>query len=297
MTELNTDILEIHYEDGGAVSDPAILLLHGWPDDVRGWREVAPRLRAMGYRTITPYLRGFGPTRFLSPDTIRDGRGVALAQDALDLMDGLGVQRFAIVGHDWGARAAYSLAALFPHRVTHVVGAALAFQPGAAFRTSTFSQARSFWYQWFMSVDAGAAAVKADPRGFARLQWETWSPRGWFDTAEFEETARSFDNPDWVAVTLSGYRSRWTRQQVDPRYEALQQRLTGVYRLATPTLMIQGGADFCDEPAGSEGMEDCFTAGYQRLLLDGIGHFPPREAPGEVAEAVHAFIKGCDART
>src|SRR5216683_3457534 len=129
LLHARSQLLEIAYEEGGAGDGPVILLLHGWPDDIRGWRQVAPRLQAAGFRTITPYLRGFGPTRFLSHETVRDGRGVALAQDAIDLADALGIDTFAVAGHDWGARAAYTLAALFPERVTSVTGIALAFQP------------------------------------------------------------------------------------------------------------------------------------------------------------------------
>lgn len=137
-----------------------------------------------------------------------------------------------------------------------------------------------------MTVDQGAAAVRRDPVGFARIQWETWSPPGWFDEAEFAATAESFTGPDWVAVTLSSYRSRWRDEPFDPHYATLQQRLETVETLATPTLMIQGNSDFCTEPALSEGRERFFTAAYQRLVLEGVGHFPSREAPEPVAEAV-----------
>jgi pimeloyl-ACP methyl ester carboxylesterase len=290
LLHARTHLLEIAYEEGGAGDGPVILLLHGWPDDILGWRHVAPRLQAAGFRTITPYLRGFGPTRFLSQETVRDGRGVALAQDAIDLADALGIDTFAAAGHDWGARAAYTLAALFPERVTSVTGIALAFQPRAVFSMPPFSQARRFWYQWFMAVDQGADSVRKDPSGFARIQWETWSPSGWFNEADFAETARSFQNPDWSAITLHAYRSRWLDEPCDPRYAQIQHRLTQIARLGTPVLMIQGGEDTCDEPASSEGMEHHFTGRYRRILLDGVGHFPPRETPETVADAVIAHL-------
>lgn len=287
LLHAKTELLEIAYEEGGPGDGPAILLLHGWPDDIRGWREVAPRLHEAGYRTITPYLRGFGPTRFLSRDTLRDGRGVALAHDAIDLADGLGLETFAVAGHDWGARAAYTLAALFPERVTSVAGLALAYQPRAGFRVPPFSQARRFWYQWLMALDQGAEQVRRDPIGFARIQWETWSPEGWFTEQEFAETAESFRNPDWVAITLHGYRSRWLPNEPrDPRYDAPQRRLERIETLEPPTLMIQGGADRCDEPASSEGLEGHFSGGYRRVVLEGVGHFPPREAPAVIADAL-----------
>jgi len=291
MPAARTGVLEIAYEIGGPANGAPLMLLHGWPDDVRGWRRSAEFLQVRGWRTVTPYLRGFGPTRFLADAAIRDGRGVALAQDAIDLADSLGLQTFAVAGHDWGARAAYTLAALFPQRIRAIAGIALAYQPGGAFNLPPFSQARRFWYQWFLALDGGPGALRADPKGFARILWDTWSPPGWFDEAEFAATARSFENPDWAAVTLHGYRSRWRPEPLDPRYNALQDRLAEITTLSTATLMIQGMADRCDEPASSEGLDHYFTGPYHRILLDGIGHFPTREAPEAVAEAVDLHLR------
>ena len=286
MPSVQTKVLEIAFDVGGPTEGPAVLLLHGWPDDPRGWRKVAARLHAARFRTVAPYLRGVGQTRFLLGDTVRDGRGVALAQDAVDLADALSLERFAVVGHDWGARAAYTLAALYPERVTRIVGIALAYQPRGAFTLPPFSQARRFWYQWFLTLDAGADAMRADPTGFARIQWDTWSPPGWFDDAEFATTAKSFDNPDWTSVTLNAYRGRWQSEASDSRYDVLQSRLSETEAISTPTLMIQGGMDSCDEPTSSEGLDGYFTGGYRRVLLGDVGHFPPREAPDAVADAV-----------
>jgi pimeloyl-ACP methyl ester carboxylesterase len=287
MPTIRTELLSLTYEEGGPAHGPAVLLLHGWPDAPRGWRAVAQHLQDAGWRTIIPYLRGTAPTRFLSGDTPRVAPGVALAQDAIDLLDALQLERVAVVGHDWGARTAYTLAALFPERVTAVVALALAYQPRGAFTLPDFAQARLFWYQWFMCTEAGAAAVRQDPTGFARIQWDTWSPPGWFDEAEFMATAAHFSEPDWAAVTLNAYRSRWMPgEALDSRYEALQQRLHDSEHVATPTLLIQGGADTCDGPQESEGLDQYFSAGYQRLVLEGVGHFPHREAPQAVADAV-----------
>jgi pimeloyl-ACP methyl ester carboxylesterase len=284
MPTASTDVLEIAYEESGPSAGPPVLLLHGWPDSPRGLSAVAGHLATKGYRTITPYLRGFGPTRFRSPDALRDGRSVALAKDALDLADALGIERFDVVGHDWGGRTAYTLAALWPERVTSIAALALAFQPHAKFSVPTFGEARLWWYQWFMTTEGGAEAVGRDPVGFAHIQWDTWSPPGWFDEAEFAETAKAFTNPDWAAVTLSAYRSRWRPETLDDRYASLADKLTAVGHLSTPTLMIQGEADTCDPATASEGLEACFTGPYRRLVLPGVGHFPAREAPGLVAE-------------
>ncbi|GLU34610.1 alpha/beta hydrolase [Trinickia caryophylli] len=285
---VRTAKLDIAYADTGPRDAPAVLLLHGWPDSARAWLPVAARLNAAGFRTIAPELRGFGSTRFVAPDTVRDGTGVALAQDAIDLADALGLEQFAVAGHDWGARAAYLLAALFPERIRTIAALALPFQPNGTFALpQAFSQARQFWYQWFMALDDGPAAVRADPKGFARIQWDTWSPPGWFDDAEFERTARAFENPDWVAVTLNGYRTRWRAdEQVDADYDGLRARFASIDRLSVPTLMIQGGADQCDAPALSEHQAHLFSGGHTRLVLDGVGHFPPREAPDIVADAI-----------
>jgi pimeloyl-ACP methyl ester carboxylesterase len=287
MNRIRTDILEIAFEEGGPPNGSPVLLLHGWPDAPRGWNEVSRRLQVEGYRTIAPYLRGSSPTEFLSKDTPRVGASVALAQDAMDLIDALGIDNFAVLGHDWGAREAYILAALFPDRVTAIAALALAYQPRGTFSVPSFDQSRRFWYQWFMCTDGGAEAVRKDPIGFARLQWETWSPSGWFDDAEFARTAACFSGLDWAAITLNAYRARWRQGEAwDSRYDALQRRLGEVEYLPTPTLMVQGLSDSCDSPNESEGLEAFFTGGYRRLVLENVGHFPHREAPGLVAEAV-----------
>jgi pimeloyl-ACP methyl ester carboxylesterase len=292
MPIIRTKLLDITYEDGGPADGPPVLLLHGWPDAPRSWAVVAQRLQAAGWRTIIPHLRGTAPTQFLDPTTPRVGSGVALAQDAIDLLDVLHLGRVAVVGHDWGARTAYTLAALFPERITAIATLALAYQPRGEFTLPGFAQARLFWYQWFQCTEAGAAAVRQDPVGFARIQWDTWSPPGWFDEAEFAATAAHFGEPDWAAITLNAYRSRWlSGEAADPHYEALQQRLHETEHLAIPTLMLQGAADTCDGPQESEGLDHYFTAGYQRLVLAGVGHFPHREAPEAVAVAILAHLR------
>jgi pimeloyl-ACP methyl ester carboxylesterase len=202
-------------------------------------------------------------------------------------VDALGIDRFAVVGHDWGARVAYLLGALFPQRITSVAALALAFQPRGIFKIPAFDQSRRFWYQFFQCVDGGAEKIKSDPVGFARIQWDSWSPGGWFSEDEFAKTAESFSNPDWTAITLNAYRSRWRDGEAwDSRYDELQRRLAGIEKVSRPTLMIQGLSDFCDAPSESEGLEEHFTSGYQRIILEGIGHFPHREAPDAVASAI-----------
>jgi pimeloyl-ACP methyl ester carboxylesterase len=283
---LTTDLLEIAYADDGPPDGPPVLLLHGWPDSPRTWREVASRLTDAGYRTIVPALRGFAPTRFRDQDTTRTGQVVALAQDALDLLDGLGLDRAAVVGHDWGARAGYALAALAPERLSRLVAVSVGFTRGGAGALPGFEQARLWWYQWFQTLDAGAAAVVRDPIGFARVQWDTWSPAGWYEEAEFAATAEAFTEPDFARTTLHYYRVRWGASPRDPAYEQLEEKLAQVTELAVPTLLIHGGSDTCIAPEQTEDLAGYFTAGYRRVVVPGAGHFVPREAPGTVADLI-----------
>jgi pimeloyl-ACP methyl ester carboxylesterase len=285
-SSLQTNLLEIAFECGGPADGPRVLLLHGWPDDAGAWRGITPTLESAGYRWVAPWLRGFGRTQFLSRDTLRDGSAAALAQDALDLADALDWDRFSVIGHDWGGRAAYTMAAIAPEHLTSIASLAIGYSPRGRFVTPPFDQSLRWWYQWFMSTDGGARAVHDDPIGFARIQWETWSPAGWFDEATFASTAESFRNADWAHITLHGYRSRWKSEPMDPRYTELRQKIDAVEMLHVPTLMLQGGADYCDPPKESEGKDRFFPGGYERIVLDGVGHFPAREASGKVAHAL-----------
>ncbi len=202
MSLVQTPVLEIEVEQDGPHDGRPLLLLHGWPDAPREWRPVAERLHERSWRTIVPTLRGSGVTRFRSADAPRDGRGVALAADAIDLLDALGLDRVPIAGHDWGARAAYTIAAVAPERPLRLSRWHFRINRAAPCRSAR-RPCRAFWYQWLLYLDAAARAVAADPIVFARLQWDTWSPPGWFDDDDFEVTARSFTNPDWVAITLN----------------------------------------------------------------------------------------------
>jgi len=294
MNHISTDLLDIGYLSGGPRDGFPVLLLHGWPDAPDGWAGVTPALEAAGYRWIAPWLRGFGPTAFRTADTLRDGSAAALARDALDLADALGIDRFAVLGHDWGGRTAYALSAIAPERIVASVVLAIGYTPRGRFVVPSFEQSARWWYQWLMASDAGAAKVAADPIGFARAQWDTWSPPGWFDEARFAAAAESFRNPDWVAITLHGYRYRWNDEPVDPRYAAERGTIEATEELTVPTLLIQGGDDRCDPPSESEGQERGFSGDYARVVLDGVGHFPAREASNAVADAaVTHFRRHC----
>lgn len=284
-----TRALRMGFIVGGPADGVPVLLLHGWPDDASTWDAIAPALHAAGFRTIAPWLRGFGPTRFRSDTTMRSGEIAAMAQDVLDLADGLGLGRFAVVGHDWGARIAYLLAATHPQRLTHCAALSLGWSPGKL-ATPGFEQARAFWYQWFLATDRGAETLRTQGKAFARQMWDTWSPTGWFDDATFAAVARSFENPDWADVTLHSYRVRWEGAAKDPAHAALSQRALEARQILVPTLTIQGGDDRCILPSASEGKEAHFGSSYERVVLDGVGHFPTREAPQRVGEQLCMFL-------
>src|ERR1700727_3585560 len=228
MQTIKTAILDVAFEAGGPRSGPPILLLHGWPDDIREWSAITTHLEEAGFYWVAPWVRGFGATRFLSSSTLRDGSGVALTQDAIDIADALGFERFSAIGHDWGARTAYTLAALWPERLASITALSLSYSPGGRFATPTFGQSQRWWYQWFMATEPGAAAVRADPVAFARQPWCFLSPVGWFTESEFQATAESFMNPDWSTITLHAYRSRWKAERYDERYSSLRARLAAI---------------------------------------------------------------------
>ncbi|MDX3894659.1 alpha/beta hydrolase [Pusillimonas sp.] len=271
-------MLDIHYADQGPRDGQPVFLLHGWPDSPHAWLHVARTLNQAGLRTVIPYLRGFGPTRFRAEATARSGQITALAQDVLDLADALGVERFSVVGHDWGARTAYALAALAPRRIARCVALSVGYGGG----TPAHRQAQQFWYQWYFATPQGEAALAGDRRGLCRYLWRQWSPHWESSGQDFDEAAPAFDNTDWLAVTLHGYRHRWGLAEADPRYAELEARLAPLPPIQIPTMLIHGEADGCILPQSSEGLEGRF-AKYERVLLPDVGHFPQREAAADVA--------------
>jgi len=282
MPMVQTSLLEIAYRDIGPRNAPVVLLLHGWPDDASTWDGVAPALNAAGLRTIAAMYRGFGGTRFLSPDRPRTGNTAVLALDAIEMLDRLGVEEFSVAGHDWGSNVAAALAVGCPDRVRRV--AMLASPPRLGqLPTSPFWHARLEWYHWFQATERGAQAVREDRKGFARIMWETWSPKDSFDDATFERVAASFDNPDWADVTLHSYRSRWDEAEPDPASKWLDDKVKATETLAQPAIYFQGELDGVNPPKASEKVAEKFTGPFERIVLPGVGHFPTREAPVDVA--------------
>ena len=281
MPIARTPDLEIDHADSGPRDGPAVLLIHGWPDDRASWDPVAAILNAAGLRTIVPSLRGFGASRFTSPDVARTGNSGMLAMDAIALLDALGIERVSVAGHDWGSNAAEALAVGWPDRIERLAMLATPSRLGGM-PTPPFEQTQRQWYHWFMATKRGAEAVRKDPTGFAHLHWINWSPAGWFDEATFERAAAAWENPDWVDVTLHSYRARWDEAEPDPKSRWLDEKVKATKTLSLPTLYFQGEADGINPPSAAASVPSKFTGPFEMVSLPGVGHFTQREAPDAV---------------
>jgi pimeloyl-ACP methyl ester carboxylesterase len=288
MKTVRTPVLEIAYLESGPADGTPVILLHGWPSDVHDYDGVAPSLATAGYRVLVPWLRGFGATRFLDPATPRSGQQAALGADVRDFMDALAIPRAILVGYDWGGRAACVVAALWPERVAGLVAItgygiqniATAGQPGAA------EQEFRYWYQWYFHTARGRAGLTANRSELTRLLWRLWSPNWVFDEATLLATTASFDNPDFVDVTIQSYRHRYGNAPGDPVFDDLELRLAAQPPIAVPAIVLHGEADGVGAPAGSIPRDRLLTGLLERRLIARAGHFLARENPAEVVAAV-----------
>jgi pimeloyl-ACP methyl ester carboxylesterase len=288
LKTIRTDLLEIAYAQYGPASGPAVILLHGWPYDIHAFEEVAPLLAAKGQRVIVPYLRGYGATRFLSADTKRNGEPAALAADVLALMDALKIPGAVLAGFDWGARTADIVAALWPERVSGLVSVSgyLIGSQAAGSKPLPPEAELQWWYQFYFATERGRAGYAQYRREFSKLIWRLASPKWMFDDATFERSAAAFDNPDYVEIVIHNYRWRMGLAQGEPRYDALEQRLAAAPAIGVPTITMEGDANGAPHPDPAAYAAK-FTGRYEhRLLVGGIGHNLPQEAPEAFAQAV-----------
>ena len=284
-----TSRLEIEYLEWNPTGKRTAVLVHGWPDSVRTWFNVALVLVAAGYRVLAPSVRGYSGTRFLSDQTPRSGQLSALGRDLVEFVEALGLNQPVLVGHDWGARAVANAGGLKPGIGSHLVMISVGYGTNDPSQPMSLQQARNYWYHWYMDTPLGAKSLAEDRRAFARIMWDTWAPPGWYDDAEFEATAVAFDNPDWVDVVLHSYRHRWQLVAGDPAYDADEAALQPLPVLAAPMLVIHGAADAVNPVSSSEGKERWFSGRYERFVMEGVGHFPQRESAQAVARAILDF--------
>ncbi len=281
-------MLDVACEQGGPVHALPVLLLHGFPYDPRGFDDVAARINAAGFRTIVPYLRGYGGTQFLSAEILRSGEQAALGQDLLELLDALHIEKAVLAGYDWGGRAACVVSALWPERVAGLVSCTgYNIQDIAhSYKPADPEQEARLWYQYYFHTERGRNGLTGKRREIARLLWKMWSPGWTFDDATFERTASSFANEDFVDVVIHSYRHRTGSAAGDPRYAPVEARLAAQPKINVPAINLHGEVDGVIPAALSETHGKYFTGPYQRRVLPNVGHNVPQESPQAFADAV-----------
>jgi len=288
LKQIDAGVLNVGYAEAGPANGLPVILLHGWPYDIYSFVDVAPALATAGYRVIVPYLRGYGTTRFLSTDTVRNGEPAAVAQDTIAMMDALKIDKAVLAGFDWGARSANIISVLWPERckATVSVSGYLIGSPEAGKAPLPPKAELAWWYQFYFATERGRLGYDKYRREFSRLIWQTASPKWQFDDATFDRSAVAFDNPDHVAIVIHNYRWRLGLAEGEPKYAALQKRLGEFPVVTVPTITLEGdanGAPHVDPSAYAKK----FTGKYEhRTITGGIGHNLPQEAPQAFAEAV-----------
>ena len=288
LVRIRTAVLDVAYEQSGPDKAVPIVLLHGFPYDPRAFDGVVALLNQAGFRTIVPYLRGYGTTRLLAPDIPRSGEQAALGQDLLELLDALKIQRAVLAGFDWGGRAACIVSALWPERVLglltcsgyniqHIARSNIPAEPAQELR---------FWYQYYFHTERGRNGLTENRGDFCKLLWKLWSPAWAFDDAAFDRTLASFANEDFVEIVIHSYRHRMNNAPGDPRYAGIEARLATQPKILVPTINIHGAVDGVSPAQNSKEHWKYFGSQYQRRVLDNVGHNPPQEDPKGFAEAV-----------
>ncbi|MCP5156166.1 MAG: alpha/beta hydrolase [Ectothiorhodospiraceae bacterium] len=294
IRHVRAGVLDVAYLEHGDPAGVPVILLHGFPYDVHAYDEVAPVLAAAGHRVLVPYLRGYGPTRFVSADTPRSGQQAVLAHDLLALLDALGIERALLGGYDWGGRAACIVSALWPERVIGLAtcnGYNLQHIPSANRPASPENECR-YWYQYYFHCERGRAGLAANRAALTRLLWTMWSPNWSFDDATFERTAASFDNPDFVEVVIHSYRHRYGLVAGDPTVEETERRLEAQPTISVPTISLDGLGDGVMAIGGTAGHARHFTGRFEYRTVPRVGHNLPQEAPREFARALLDLARG-----
>ena len=288
LKQIDAGALNVGCAEAGPADGPVAILLHGWPYDIYSFVDVTPLLAQAGYRVIVPYLRGYGTTRFLSSDTMRNGQQAVVAVDIIALMDALKIEKATIAGFDWGARTADIIAALWPERckaLVSVSGYLIGSQQAGKASLPPKAELQ-WWYQYYFATERGRDGYDKYRKDFAKLIWQLASPKWDFDDATFERSAAAFDNPDQVAIVIHNYRWRLDLAEGEPKYDDLEKRLAAAPIIAVPTITLEGDANGAPHPEPSA-YAKMFSGKYShRTIKGGIGHNLPQEAPQAFAEAV-----------
>ena len=288
LKQIDAGILNVGYAEAGPADGPAVILLHGWPYDIHSYVDVAPLLASAGYRVIVPYSRGYGTTRFLSSETMRNAQQSAVALDIIALMDALKIQKAIFAGFDWGARTADVMAVLWPERCKAIVsvGGYLISSPEGNQVPWPPEPAFLFWYQYYFATPVGKAGYAKYLDQFNKFIWHQASPKWNFDDATYDRTAASFNNPDHVDIVMHDYRWRLGLADGERRYDDLEKRLAALPPITVPTITLEGDANGAIH-APSTAYRNKFSGKYEyRLITGGVGHNLPQEAPQAFAQAV-----------
>ena len=296
VSTVQTPVLSIAYEDSGNQSGFPIILLHGFPDDARAYDGVVPPLAKAGYRALVPYIRGYGATRFLDPKAPRMAEQAAIGQDVIDLADALKLPRFAVVGYDWGGRAAAIAAALHPDRVraTVLIGGYTVQNTVALAPPAAPEAEHRLWYQYYFNTERGRAGLAANRRAICRYLWQAWSPSWHFTDDTYNRTAPSFDNPDFVDVVIHSYRHRIMNAPGEARSKNVEATLATRPKIQAPSITLYGGDDGIRAPSAEPPPEEraVFEKLVARRVVPGVGHFMPREKPDAVSSAILELLAG-----
>jgi pimeloyl-ACP methyl ester carboxylesterase len=288
LKQVDAGLLNVGYAEAGPADGPVVILLHGWPYDIYSYVDVTPLLAQAGYRVIVPYLRGYGTTRFLSSDTMRNGQQSVVAVDIIALMDALKIEKATIAGFDWGARTADIIAALWPERckaLVSVSGYLIGNQQAGKAPLPPKAELQ-WWYQYYFATERGRAGYDKYRNDFSKLIWQLASPKWDFDDATFARSAAAFDNSDHVAIVIHNYRWRLDLAEGEQKYDDLEKRLAAAPVITVPTITLEGDANGAPHPEPSA-YARMFSGKYShRTIKGGIGHNLPQEAPQAFAEAV-----------
>jgi len=288
LKQINAGVLNVGYAEAGPANGPVVILLHGWPYDIHSFVDVSPLLASAGYRVITPYLRGYGTTRFLSNDAVRNGQPSALAIDLKDFLDALKVEKPILAGFDWGARTANIFTALWPERTRAMVsvsGYLIGNQEAGKMPLPPQAE-YEWWYQFYFATDRGRAGYEKYRREFSRLIWQIASPKWNFDDATFNRSAAAFNNPDHVDIVIHNYRWRLGLAKGEPKFDDLEKHLATSPVITVPTITLESDANGAPHPDPSAYAQK-FSGKYaHRNITGGIGHNLPQEAPQAFAQAV-----------
>ncbi len=288
LKQIDAGLLNVGYVDSGPKDGRVVLLLHGWPYDIQCYAEVTPMLASAGFRVVVPYLRGYGTTRFLTEQSIRNGQQSALALDAINLLDALKVDRAIVAGCDWGARTACIMAALWPERCRALVSVSgyLIGSTEANQKPLPPKAELAWWYQYYFATERGRSGYEMYRKDFAKLIWQLASPKWSFADATYDRTASSFDNPDHVDIVMHNYRWRLGLAQGESSYSELEKQLSLFPVITVPTITLEGDANRAPHP-NPDVYRSKFTGKYlHRTITAGIGHNLPQEAPEAFAQAV-----------